>query len=392
MWFISKYKIFAFYIIVLLTVMFWVSVVFGSNIVFSSKVTYKLLSDNIFLDSYSLKNNLIVFNSISDISKYKLETGCDLDSNYVWRKGNDYYFTIIYDKWNSCLNPNIYLKTDWQIVFWSHIKFNIYSDFDIFNLYSDLNTNSLTILKNKLEKEINDFALIKKWNTLDYVSLDRKNQENRYKLKIINDILESRGQKYLIPVLNHELSTNLSKIPNARRPYRENYTDWIHQSWDIDTTFWEEVVALDNWIIVRVVNNWQWSDFSKLKYTNLSYEDKLQNLDILRWNQVWLKTSKWDVVFYWHLDKVNEEVKQWMLVSRWTVFWTVWRTWVPDKNYTDYHLDFSIQKNPYNIKMAGKYDFLDYMKWDWYFKWENADFILKNQYKIFTWVELWYKK
>lgn len=366
--------------------MFWVSIVFGTNIVFSSKVNYKPLSDNIFLDSSNLKNNLIVFNSISDISKYRLETWCDLDTRYVWRKGSDYYFTISYDKWNKCLNPNIYLKSNWQIVSWSHVKFNIYTDFDIFNLYSDLNTNSLTTLKNSLEKEVNDFALIKKWNTLDYVILDRKNKENLYKLKILNNILENRKQKYLIPVLNYNLPTNLSKIPNAWRPYREKYTDWIHQSWDIDTPFWKEVVALDDWIIVKVVNNWQWSDFSKLKYTNLSYEDKLENLDILRWNQVWLKTTKWDVVFYWHLDKVNENIKQWMLVSRWTVFWTVWTTGVPDKSYTDYHLDFSIQKNPYNIKMAGKYNFLDYMKWDWYFKAMSPDYILKNQNKIFTWV------
>ena len=113
-------------------------------------------------------------------------------------------------------------------------------------------------------------------------------------------------------------------------------------------------------------------------------DEKLRNLDLLRWNQVWLKTSKWDVVFYSHLNEIYSNIIEWNLIKAGTTLWTIWITWIPDKNYTDYHLHFAIHKNPYNNEKIGQNNLEDYMKWDWYFKWKSKEFILQNQSNIFS--------
>jgi hypothetical protein len=42
-------------------------------------------------------------------------------------------------------------------------------------------------------------------------------------------------------------------------------------------------VALDNAIVLKVINNFKFSDLNNIKYSgNLSLEDKVKNLDILR--------------------------------------------------------------------------------------------------------------
>ena len=76
-------------------------------------------------------------------------------------------------------------------------------------------------------------------------------------------------------------------------------------------------------------------------------------------------------------------IKEWQVVRKWQPLWVIWITWVPDKNYTDYHLHLPVHKNPYNTKMAWKYDYDDYMAWPWYFKWETTETILKEQSNLF---------
>jgi murein DD-endopeptidase MepM/ murein hydrolase activator NlpD len=103
----------------------------------------------------------------------------------------------------------------------------------------------------------------------------------------------------------------------------------------------------------------------------------------LRGKQVWLKTMKWDVVFYSHLDDVFTNIQEWTIVKREQPLWTVGITGIPDKAYNDYHLHFPVHKNPFDDKQAGKYDYGDYMKWDWEFKWKTSAHILKHQYDVF---------
>ena len=196
-----------------------------------------------------------------------------------------------------------------------------------------------------------------------------------------------------MPVNWERMPYNYSKLPNASRFYRSKYTDWIHQWWDIWNKFWDNVVSIDDGVIVRVISDFVFNDLDKIKFwNNLTHEDKLNNLDILRWNQVWLKTLKWDITVYSHLNKVNSDIVEWSIVKKWDNIWNIWITWVPDKNYKDYHLHIELYKNPYNEELAWKYSILDYMKWDWYFKWESMEFVLRNQSDIFneSYNKMWY--
>jgi hypothetical protein len=182
----------------------------------------------------------------------------------------------------------------------------------------------------------------------------------------------------------HKLPTLATKVPNSWRWYRANYTDGIHHWWDIDWKLWEQILAIDDWIIVRVVNDFKFDDLDKIKYwDNLTDYDKIKNLDILRGNQVWLKTMKWDVVFYSHLNEIFTNIEVWEVVKKWQPIWTIWITGVPDKNYKDFHIHFPIQVNPHEKKMVWKYDIDDYLKWDWLFKDKSINEILKEQYSIF---------
>ena len=386
---ISKYKNFLLYIIAVLVTVFWVTIVFASNLVFDIKMETKVLSSNIFLDNSSLKSNLVVFTSSSDLSKFELSTSCDLRTKYLWANENDYFFSVSYNY--HCLNPYLYLRNGEDILVWSNVRFNIYPESKLFSLFSDLWEVDLLKIKSNLEEENNLLGALKQIKDLNSLIVKRRIDENIYKLKLIGRIVVNRGDKYIVPILGHELSTRISKVPNSPRPYRETYTDGIHHGWDIDADFWEEVVALDEWVIVRVVEGFEFSDLSQIDYVDKSEKAKIKNLDILRWNQIWLKTSSWDVAFYSHLNEIYPNVKEGMIVSRGQALGTVWKTGIPDRNYTDFHLHFPIHKNPHNPKMIWKYTFDDYMRWDWYFKWESPYYVVEHQDAIFSWPTLSYK-
>ena len=351
------------------------------------KAVYKL-SDNIFLEDKNLNENIIIYKSEKNISDYSLHSTCDIESEFLKNKNNYYFFSLKYLNSN-CNDWNVYLRnSDKQVILSSETKLNILSKAKLFEKFIDYPNYYLNKLNNSLENTKNKYSLYSKLKkdsntSLKLLEKNRKFLELEATKNNIEYILGKREEKYLIPVAGYSLPTRRDKIPDSNRPYRANYTDGIHHSWDIDAPFGEEVIALDDWIIVRVVNNWEWQDFTKLQYWDLSKEQKRDNLDILRWNQIWLKTSKWDVVFYWHLNEVYKDIKVWDFIEAWTKMWTIWKTWVPDKSYDDYHLDFSIQRNPYDVTKAWEYSLEDYMTWNRYFKWADREFILNNQYDIF---------
>ena len=213
---------------------------------------------------------------------------------------------------------------------------------------------------------------------------ERKLQEARYLLWVLENILKMREEKYAIPVVWWVISDNPSRIPNAWRPYREAITDGIHHGWDVYWPLWEETISIDDGIVVRIVRGFEYSDLSGLNWSNnLSNLEKAQNLDTYRWNQVWIKTMKWDIVFYSHLTEVSKYLQEWNFISKWDYVGTTGITGVPDKNYKDYHLHFTIHKNPYIPGNAWKYTINDYLLWDWYFKWDSAAYTIENQNKMF---------
>ena len=131
------------------------------------------------------------------------------------------------------------------------------------------------------------------------------------------------------------------------------------------------------------MRNFENDDFSRINYQADSKEQKLKNLDILRGNQVWLKTMKGEVVFYSHLDSVPLNITEGMFVSRGEELGSMGVSGVPEKGYDDYHLHFAIMENPYNFQKAGTYDFGDYMSWDWLLRDLSYTDVIRAQKEIF---------
>lgn len=362
----------------------WWDLVSNSNIKLVSK-----MSPNIFLDSAKLNGTVLIYKSESSLQEYKLHSTCSIKSSYINNYNNLYFFRVKYLD-DNCSNWNLTLKLGSTIVSSVNTKLNLLKKWELFNILVDYNSDELEMTSEMYKKEIKELSIYKDyngrniWKYYNFLKKQRKYYENYYKLELVNSVLEWREKKYLVPVWWYKLSRKVSKIPNSGRWYRKDYTDWIHHWWDIDAKLWTEVISLDDWIIVRVVEKFDFMDLSKIKrWVNLTYEDKLRNLDILRWNQVWVKTTKWDVVFYSHLNTINSLIKEWQIVQRWSLLWTIWVSWIPDKSYSDYHLHFTVHKNPYDKNKIWANDIVDYMKWDWYFKWESSRYILDNQDNIF---------
>lgn len=371
------------------------SLLFGYTLVYAwtwmfnnnTKIVFKL-SENVFLDSSSLNKTELMFNSWNDLTKYKIKSECDIFSQIKYKKWDYYLFEIKFFN-NKCDNNNLVLVNEKNEIEKS-FTLNIVKEYNALSNLLDMKTSKLVSFQNTLNKKVKLYSKFEEYNPVieeNYYKFLEKNRilnESIYNADLVNNIIKKRNEKYIIPVEWKVVSTKLNKIPNAWRPYREDYTDGIHHGWDIDANVWETVLALDDSIVIRVVDGFTFSDLNKIKYwENLTYLEKLWNLDTLRWNQVWLKTMKWDVAFYSHLDQIFVNVKEWEVIKKWQPIWTVWITWVPDKDYTDSHLHLPIHMNPFDESKAWNYTYEDYMTWDWSFKWKSISYILENQSNIF---------
>ncbi len=379
------FKTISLYIFLIICVTSWVITVFWTDLVFNPKIDkVEILSENVFLDDYKLNNNYIFYFSGNDLSQYKINSPCKIDWKFIDSRNDKYVFRVKYLE--ECLSPLVYLQTnDLDIVKWSKLKLNLYSKSRLFDFFVDRSNSSLQNIGKNIDKNISKLKENITNSPLLKAQIKRRLKELEYQKSFLNEILSFRKQKYVIPVAwNYKLPRNKSEIPNARRPYRDFYTDWIHHWWDIDAPLYTEVISIDYWKIIRIIDWFKFSDLERInRWDNLTYEDKLKNLDILRGNQIWVKTSKWDVIFYSHLSSSNNNLKVWDIVMPSQVVWKIGISGVPEKDYKKYHLHFPIHKNPYNKDKVWKYSISDYMKWDWYFKWKSLDYVLDNQDSIF---------
>lgn len=377
--------------------LFWISLIsvisilFGYTLVFAwngTKIEFKS-SSNIFLDSLSLNKTQVIFSSKSWIDNLKVYWDCWVNGKLITQNSYLYWYELKFLEKN-CDKTNAKVVFD----FWDSkltTSYDINSRFNLYNKYLDYSTIYLSKSIINLSKAIDVLSWYKIYdnsihnNLYDFKSNNRRLEELEYMKWFLQKIIDDRTQKYKIPLKDGRMSTLSSKLPNAWRPYRADYTDWIHEWWDFDWDFWETVYSIDNWIVVRVVDTFYFSDFDNIvRWDNLTNLERRKNLDILRWKQVWIKTMKWDLAFYSHLDSVFWDISEWDVVMKWQPLWTIGITGVPDKNYSDYHLHLELRKNPYINDNAWKYSFIDYMWWDWYFKWEKESYILENQDNIFN--------
>lgn len=370
--------------IVLSACVLWLfSVIYGYGLVFAGGSNIQkvfMLSNNIFIDTIKSNQTFVMFESKSNLSTQKITADCDFYSKLP-EKRDDYYLYQIKFFNESCRGKVFTLASEnTEEKYYFSLKF--YSKYSLLTDFLDRSDSDIISTKKKIQKSLSKILEAKSYT--GEIKQKRKIWELEYILTVVQEILDARSLKYSIPVAGQKLSQDPNTIPNAGRPYRASYTDGIHHGWDIDGKLWESVIALDDGIIIRSVHNFEANDFNKIVYgKNLSYEQKLWNLDILRGNQVWLKTMKWDVVFYSHLNNVFSNIIEGTIVRKGQAIGTIWKTGVPGENYDDYHLHFPIHKNPYNKKAKQEYSFEDYMKWSWIFQWKSGAYILENQKNIF---------
>jgi len=372
----------------IITVLF-MSILFGYSLVFGEAGNYnwpvKLEYNswkNIYTSDLELNKTHLLFKSGVDLSEYKIQSSCDTYSKVMYKKKNLYYFELKYfsecnDKYISIVDKESHVLYSWEL--------EITSEYELYNKFVDQSSENIQKIQAFLSQKILKLSKVElSSNALTRSKQKRSIKEAQFMQNFLQDLLQQRSEKYLVPVSGYNISTKLSRIPNAGRPYRESYTDGIHHGWDVGSKLGESVRALDTGMIIRVISDFEYSDLNHLDHSDhLTHDDEVENLDILRWNQVWLKTSKWDVVFYSHLQDVSTHLKEWVMVRKWETLWTIGISWVPDKNYKDYHLHFTIHKNPYNKKRDQTYSYEDYMNWDWYFKGQSLNEVLKYQSEIF---------
>ena len=194
---------------------------------------------------------------------------------------------------------------------------NLVSDVDLYKVLLDYDSSTLGKAMESYDATAGKLSMFKDYDVKSkllesfvFSSNKRQYDEDVYKRDFLKSILERREYKYIVPVAGHELPTANSKVPNAPRPYRKDVTDGIHHSWDIEAPQGVNVIALDDGIILRIVDTWTWNTLSNIRKDTPNDVDKAHNLDIYRGNQVWLKTMKGEVVMYAHLDKIMDGLKE----------------------------------------------------------------------------------
>ncbi len=331
-----------------------------------------------------------MFKSSLDIADSEVATSCDSSTQFLWSAKDIYIFQFKMLS-DTCENPFFHLEFGWEKYESSEFRIKVDNREKIFSLLIDYDNATLNNARNIIIQKINNYSHKKEhtknmWeNYFEALKRSRKHEELVYKERIMTQIINRRAYKYSVPVKWYQIATWHNVIPNASRDYRSGYTDWIHHWWDIMAPLGTPVSAIDDGIIIRVVDNFVYEDIANIKkWKNISHSQKLRNLDILRWNQIWLKTTKWDVIFYSHLDEIYDTVKEWIIVPVGHDLGTIGVTGVPDRNYKNYHLHFPIQKNPYTLEKAWKYSLEDYMNWDWYLKWLPPTEVIAWQDDVFV--------
>lgn len=402
LWFKNSKILFviSFLLITILSIGFY-NISFSENISeLLTKPEIKILSTsnkNIYTKNNWLNNIVLFVKTTKNVDEISINSTCDITSKLIlnkeWDKNNLLIYRVHFPK--ECNDNIITIKNEKNnLTDFARINFFDYNQ-TLFN-YLDEKIENLKIKKENLEKENssileqvkkikentqeeqNKDSIIIKYTKL--TGLYYKKEINDLNLEILDKIQKNNTDEFIIPVKWAKIPSKLNAIPWAGRPYRLDTTDGIHHWWDVFWPLGKEILASTNWVIVRIKNNFSWQDFDKLKKWELNEEDKAINLDIFRGNQVWLKTFNWDVIIYSHLSEVNNNLNVGDVIKIWTYLWKIWISWVPDKEYKNYHLHMEIQKNPKN---KTNNSLSDIMKWNYWWKWMATKDILKNGVKFF---------
>ncbi|MDD2486893.1 MAG: M23 family metallopeptidase [Candidatus Gracilibacteria bacterium] len=358
----------------------------------SSKILSSL-NEHIIIGTEKLDSTIIAFRSGEDLLKPSIYSSCDMNQKIIYKNafpsGNLYFIQIDFtDK--SCDSDKIYIKNGDIIYTDTEFKINItdYSkELERFLDYSDSDLKKEIKQSNVSMHELDNesFALKDKsdiGSRAKRVSKIYSMNYSEFKSVTLEYIYKSRtGLRYISPVKGKVIPTQKTLIPNAGRGYRKDVTDGIHHGYDILAPKGYPVQALGDGVIVKIKRDFAWGNFSRIKRGNLNFDDKLENLDIYRGNQVWLKTLDGNITFYSHLGKISNDIYEGKVVKSGEYFGNIDKTGVPDREYKDFHLHFEIQLNPH-IKDKVNSE-LDILRWNWFGQGKKQDWILDEQKKIF---------
>jgi len=151
-------------------ILLWVgaSFVFWNFINFDKNIKFiEANSKNIYPDSKKLDNNILVFQSNVDISKYTINSFCENEFKFIWKKkinkswNWDIYFFNFKLLDNTCDNPNFLLKNWKEIFSKSSFKLNIIKKINLFWLIIEYSTSDLEKIKLNLDKKIKKYSVYK---------------------------------------------------------------------------------------------------------------------------------------------------------------------------------------------------------------------------------------
>ena len=213
-----------------------------------------------------MQSTYVFFSSSSDLSAYNLSSSCNIKSKFLWENNDEYAFKLTY-LWE-CSSSIIFMETKEKVIIKnSFIKLNLFNKNNLFDLFVDRPTvdlentykiikKNILELKNKSKNKLSDLELLQ---------VERKILEFEYQEKFVRKILDSRKMKYDVPVDWYSISEKTNEIPNAGRPYRNTYTDWVHHGWDIVAPNNTPVIALDDSKVIKIVRGFVFSDLSEIK-------------------------------------------------------------------------------------------------------------------------------
>jgi hypothetical protein len=139
--------------------------VFGSNLVFGSDTRFvATLSDTVYPENSELSKTIAIFQSQSDISKFKVQSLCNISSSFLIQEQGLYFFEIDYKNAIDCKNGNIYLENLGQKYVGTMHDLEILSNGALVSKYLDYSDTDLQSIASKLSPVLKKNAIYKNYN------------------------------------------------------------------------------------------------------------------------------------------------------------------------------------------------------------------------------------
>lgn len=353
------------------------------------------LNKNILPGDVDLWSSMLVVRASKETTNLSLSSGCEHTEKLIYKNTDleayNLYVLKISLYSSDCTNNTVFIKNNGKDVGLYHLNIvsrsaKLEKSLDNSSEYLTTELKSLTIfLRDTTEKiaQKKDISTLSAKISQIELWYDKKWLEHEKELR--EDILQKRNNlTFISPIRGKSLSTRNTKMPNSPRPFRAAVTDGVHHGWDIDAPIGTPIHAIGEGMIIRIVDNFTWKDFDRItrkKY--LTDYEKARNLDILRWNQVWLKTIDGNVIFLSHLSEIAPWLHVWQKVEKWDNLGKVWISGVPDKWYTDSHLHFEIVQNPHTTRDIPA-PTEEMIMWSYLGKWLSKSQVLSLQDSLFS--------